>query len=840
MSDNLKKYSFNDLLKLGKIRIPKIQRDYAQGRQNQKVDEIRKVFVHTLLLVVKGKRPATELDFVYGSINNNAFEPLDGQQRLTTLFLLHWMMGVSLSMPEDKKYSIFTYETRNTSNEFCDELVQHEAFNIVQETIKNIELNKLVKDDKEKKPELPSIIIKGRDWFKWEWKYDPTILSMLVMIDAIFTEMGTDWNMDLSVYRNNLEHITFNLLNLGAFGLSNELFIKMNARGKQLSDFDKLKSTLEEELQIQQKEMDEQGNKLASEEDEEMWRSLMDGAWIDLFWHKYARQMIDNTETIAPEERKKDRLQAAKLSELQFKKLLLRLIALQLFENNPSSEKLAEASYNLEESTIDNLLFVYTDSLTDLRSDETHTVVPSTSLTLNFKRLIEDINLLIYKDSNDIFYDISYLLPEISHIDKDKRSLFDTFLEAKVPNDVELIFYAMLLFLRSFPEKKYKKSEEEPIAWYFDKNAHNAWLKNYEDWVRSTRNILLNDNNNQRIDKIQFSKEATQSLKQMSADLTAFVEEKGLDIENDSTIIKQFFKSSNKNYQRLDNQSLAEERRKALLVLDDNKEWESFIDDAEKHPYLWGQIRCLLNWSNGNLDSFKEYSKRLRQLLDCIKENGLLYYSAILSFAPNCWEENNRLFLYNKDRDNSFKRYLREHTKEGQAYGVVIKSLIDIWIQSYSSLSVSEFLDALIKTKKDNSAPWIQCIIKCPSVLEEAWNKRIYFQNGHVIIAQRKTRDSHCFDPILIYLRNLCREKKILDNKYHLYDSKDKPEHAFQLEKDNHLLLVEWYGTEGCYSIKIDNTSESVYSPDEIIGFMEKIINNSDEEVSEIIKALVK
>ena len=571
-----------------------------------------------------------------------------------------------------------------------------------------------------------------------------------------------------------------------------------------------------------------------------MWRSLMDGAWIDLFWHKYARQMIDNTETIAPEERKKDRLQAAKLSELQFKKLLLRLIALQLFENNPTSEKLAEASYNLDESTIDNLFFVYTDSLTDLRSDDTHTVVPSTSLTLNFKRLIEDVNLLIYKDNNDIFYEISYLLPEISHVDKDKRSLFDIFLEAKVPNDVELIFYAMLLFLRSFPEKKYKKSEEEPMAWYFDKNAHSAWLKNFEDWVRSTRNILLNDNNNQRIDKIQFSMEATQSLKQMSADLTAFVEEKGLDIENESTIIKRFFMSSNKNYQRLDNQSLAEERRKASLVLDDN-EWESSIDYAENHPYLWGQIRCLLNWSNGSLASFKDYSERLLQLLDCIKGNGLLYYTAILSFAPNCWEENNRLFLYNKDRDNSFKRYLREHTKEDQAYGAVIKSLIDVWIQSYSSLTVSEFLNAIIKTKKDNSAPWIQCIVKCPSVLEEAWNKRIYFQNGHVIIAQRKTRDSHCFDPILIYLRNLCREKKMLENKYHLYDSKGEYEHAFQLEKDNHLFLVGWNGTEGYYSIKIDNTLELVScSPEDMIAHMEKIINSYDEDVSEIINAIVK
>ena len=53
MSNNLKKYSFSDLLKLGKLRIPKIQRDYSQGRQSQKVDEIRKVFVHSLLLVVK-------------------------------------------------------------------------------------------------------------------------------------------------------------------------------------------------------------------------------------------------------------------------------------------------------------------------------------------------------------------------------------------------------------------------------------------------------------------------------------------------------------------------------------------------------------------------------------------------------------------------------------------------------------------------------------------------------------------------------------------------------------------------------------------------------------------
>lgn len=805
MSDSLKKYSFNDLLKQGKIRIPKIQRDYAQGRENPKVDEIRKGFVHTLLLVIKGKRPATELDFVYGSSQNHAFEPLDGQQRLTTLFLLHWMMGIDLSVSGDKKHSVFTYETRNTSNEFCDELVQHKAMQFVQEA--------------SEKNTTPSAVIKGRDWFKWEWKYDPTILSMLVMIDAIYEEM--DWSMDLSFCRQNLKQITFNLLNLGEFGLSNELFIRMNARGKQLSDFDKLKSTLEEELQIQQKETDEQGNPLATTEDEEIWRILMDGAWIDLFWHKYASQINNKQLSEAP---KKDRLQAAKLSEHQFKKLLLRLIALQLLENENIQEELAEAAYNIEESEIDNLLFAYTDSLTNLRSKEPHIVVPATSLTLNFKKLIKDVNSLIYKCEDEFYNEISSLLPEISHINKDKDSLFDSFLKTKVPNDVVLTFYGMLLFLRAFPAFKTKKSDDELMPWYFDKTTHKSWLKNFEAWVRATRNILLNDNNNRRIDKIKSFKDATMSLKQMATDLDAYISKEGLNIETDKMAIKKFLASSDKTYLHLDNQSLAEERQKASLILED-AEWEVCFDTAEKHLYLWGQIRCLLNWSEGKLNEFKEYSKKLLELLDCIQNNELAYYSAILALKPDCWQENNRLFMYNRDRDNSFKRYLRESTKEKQVYGSNIKDLIDLWIRDYSNKSAEDFLRQLIADKQTNCASWIQCIIKSPSVLEEAWQKRIYSQSGHAILAQRKTHDSHCFDPILVYLRNISKDNGIEEKKYKLYDSKGEYEHAFRLEKGKHTYFIEWQGTDGLYSIKMDNnTMQSDCTPEKMVSIMEDII----------------
>lgn len=814
MSNNLKKYSFCDLLKQGKIRIPKIQRDYAQGRRSQKVDEIRKVFVHTLMLVVKGNRPASELDFVYGSNQNNAFEPLDGQQRLTTLFLLHWMMGVDLSIPNDKKHSLFTYETRNTSNEFCDELVQHNAIQFVTEA--------------NKKGILPSEVIRGRDWFEWEWKYDPTILSMLVMIDAISEEMGEGWKKDLSEYQSNLDHITFNLLNLGDFGLSNELFIKMNARGKQLSDFDKLKSTLEEELQLQQKETDENGVVLASELDEELWRSLMDGAWIDFFWHKYARQVIVETENIDPEDRKMERLRVARLSELQFKKLLLRLVAIQLFEKNPANEKLREASYYNDEFQIDNLLFVYSDSLTGIRSDENHVIVPSSVVTLSFKRLMEDMNLLLFKDSNDTFYEISYLLPEISHIKKNEESILDSFLKNRVSNDVELVFYAMLLFLREFPEKKEKKQYEQ-VAWYFDKDNHKVWLKNLEDWIRATRNILLNDNNNQRIDKIQYSMEATQSLKEMCADMVAFVRDNSLDIETDGTVVKQFLKSSDKTYLRLDNQSLAEEREKAKLILENSK-WESCFDKAEQHKYLWGQIRCLLNWSEKQLDKFVDYSNRLQQLLDVIETDNLTYYTAILAFAPTCWWESNRLFQYNMDRDYSFKRYLREHTKEEQAFGAHIKELIDCWVQSYKDLSIQDYLNAIIESKMNGSETWIQCVIKDPSILNEAGNKCIFEQKGHVVLAQRKTTDSHCFDPVLLYYRNLCNSNQYEVQYYKFYDSKGDYEHAFQFERNSIKYFVEWYGTEGCYSIRKNDETPIVLSSSELKEYMAKIFPMKDKQ----------
>ena len=90
-------YTLRSLLELyDKVEIPILQRAYAQGRTTHEVNKLRKDFV-TYLSEHLAKREAVALDFVYGAIREEGikkiFIPLDGQQRLTTLWLLHWFLA---------------------------------------------------------------------------------------------------------------------------------------------------------------------------------------------------------------------------------------------------------------------------------------------------------------------------------------------------------------------------------------------------------------------------------------------------------------------------------------------------------------------------------------------------------------------------------------------------------------------------------------------------------------------------------------------------------------------------------------------------------------------------
>lgn len=805
----MKNYTFWDIINDNNIRIPKIQRDYAQGRKSPKVNEIRKNFVHSLIKTVKGEYESLELDFVYGSKRNNSFEPLDGQQRLTTLFLLHWILGENLK--DDKSNSKFTYETRTTSKDFCSELVKHTPDKYIEKAIKDqdaIEKDDDIKD-REKKEKIKNVfskVITGHDWFQWLWKFDSSIQSMLVMLDSLYQELNFyPNNIDsttLELYRKNLRNITFNFLNLNDFNMSDELFVKMNDRGKQLSDFDILKSSLEEEIQIQKKK------KILSEKTEENWRSLMDGKWIDFFWQKYASPVL-NKKVISSDENdekfKKEKLEAVEKAENQFKKLLLRLVALQILQKAPvdladCSEKdlslIEDCYYNFDEPKdehkLDNILNSYNDYWLKTDSDKNYRI--------DFEEIIKTINNFIYeeKEENDnktIIRDLISLIEVKDALDKDD-SYLDLFLNEKVPKDLIAIFYCFVKYINNIP-----------LISDFKNTASEQDMRNLCDWIRIMRNIIKNDNNNNQIDKIQKLIDVIKGIDSIFDDLNDFFTK-----NQNSAFVINFFAQLTKMYGGLDNSSLKEEINKAKLITGKNgEEWASAIKKAENNYYLWGQIRCILSWSKYNneydLEKFKSYECKLTELFDFVKSNNgnaNLFYAAIISVS-DYWKKNNRMYIFNNNRDYSIKRYLRDEEagKENGYYGNAIKELVDKWLASENNnKTVEDYFKYIIQVKLKTETSWKKFILLDPSILDDSSWKTIFVkEHNHVFLGKNKTKDSHCFDPCLLFLRKKL-EKKGVEPIFN--DSLGEPPNYLEFSSENKTYSVKWDSNSGRYEVNGD------------------------------------
>ena len=115
----LKEYTFQNLFgmhtdnegkpfEIQEIEIPIIQRDYAQGRTFSNVQRIRNRFLEAIYDALTNHKRMT-LDFVYGEIENKKFIPLDGQQRLTTLFLLHWYAAKKEYIKEEEYAFLYNF-----------------------------------------------------------------------------------------------------------------------------------------------------------------------------------------------------------------------------------------------------------------------------------------------------------------------------------------------------------------------------------------------------------------------------------------------------------------------------------------------------------------------------------------------------------------------------------------------------------------------------------------------------------------------------------------------------------------------------------------------------------
>jgi hypothetical protein len=266
------------------IVIPIVQRDYAQGRKS--AESVRTDFLEALHNYLDEGIPFRDLDFIYGDIDeHNNFIPLDGQQRLTTLFLLHWYLALKEGRFEDLRnilskngYSRFTYKTRQSAADFCNALLNH-----------TIDLNQLLPNDKGKENCL-SKTIKNSFWYYLSWNRDPTVRSMLRMLDAIHSKFKNTIGFYELLVNSERPIVTFQFLELKNYGLTNDLYIKMNSRGKPLTDFENFKAKFEQHLQGMT------GVENYEPSLKEYFAQRIDTKWAALFWEfrDKAENVIDD------------------------------------------------------------------------------------------------------------------------------------------------------------------------------------------------------------------------------------------------------------------------------------------------------------------------------------------------------------------------------------------------------------------------------------------------------------------------------------------------------------------------------------------------------------------
>ncbi|MBQ7912204.1 MAG: DUF262 domain-containing protein [Clostridia bacterium] len=236
------------------IYIPKIQRDYVQGRKSVQVISNRGEFVTQLINALENETPLM-LNFIYGYNDENRFVPIDGQQRLTTLYLLHIYLAKVSGKSDQLKDQNFIYDTRYTTKTFFEKLIGWDQNEWNVETIKDM------------------------SWYSADWDNDQSIHSCCSMLQEIHQQMKGKTSDVYEQYFRMLTSetecpITFMLCDISdGVDKPNQLYIRMNARGKQLTALENFKADMYSYL---------------DEKDRNIKQCLvgnMDGDWLDLLWN---------------------------------------------------------------------------------------------------------------------------------------------------------------------------------------------------------------------------------------------------------------------------------------------------------------------------------------------------------------------------------------------------------------------------------------------------------------------------------------------------------------------------------------------------------------------------
>lgn len=546
-------YTLFKLLEEYKVVIPVIQRDYAQGRKGKEF--LRKSFLTQIKKSLEDPNNKTTLDFIYGNLENDSFLPLDGQQRLTTLWLVYWYVSLRAGMLSSdeirKKLERFSYQTRASSCEFCKAICNEKNLTNFEEYRKFNPKNTIAD------------FIKSQTWFFSSWNQDPTINSMLRTIggdndnledniEVLFKDADFE-DFSEKLYSENAP-IDFELMIINSKDLpmSDDLYIKMNARGKALTNFENFKADL-----IGYIHSSDAFNGAAPNAPELTYKeylpSQIDSCWTDVFWSVARKRAekenikfngnIDNiffafinryvlNEICLNEQMRPDEFASG--SEKKF---------------NKSQKRDFEKLFGISDKskTADDSLIVYEDFDVYVKY-------------LSFEKIknLDHVFLIISEDNYKVLSSIKSAL-NFNNVD-DQNSSYNFIPKEFVSSNLKerVYFLAITLYLESI------------------KPASTFNEENFKKWMRVVKNLIEN--------AVVESLPVMVTCMRQIENLCQNPNEK--DIYEILNNLDDNFSSSQLGLQ------LLEEKQKAQKILVE-KDWERKIIEAETYSFFNGTIRFL-------------------------------------------------------------------------------------------------------------------------------------------------------------------------------------------------------------------------------------------------------
>lgn len=591
---------------VSKIEIPMIQRDYAQGRikeykgKDVVINDTGSRFLKSIFNTLKNNAEM-ELEFIYGSVEERpipksrekeyAYIPLDGQQRLTTLFLLYWYFGLrelSLESNERKEHlallSKFTYLTRTSSRIFCECICDDEK------------MKSIVLGDKK-----PSLLIENCPWYYKEYKKDPTVKAMLAMMDHIDNLYNAE-NPNNEDFLPRLEKLKFYAFPLNKYKLTEDLYIKMNARGKQLSGYENFKADLINWMKSKNNPYAENFAKEVNYRGRKMkyymaFAQKMDNEWTDIFWNA----IKENGDTDASLD--------GKVVDGMFMRFFIRYFFNERILNLQKTTDLADEIIASDEI----VKYFYGENGND------------TNVTYNnndfedkyLECLTYDVIRKIERFLDGINGKLDILNREfVPSWQRDAKSKDATFYAQKINWQGRIVFHAAF---------KYFSQN------VFDETAFCDWIKMVWNFVVDPTIRNIKDN----IGTLRFIDE----LAEHSDNIIEWMA-----ITTDGSRLKTQF---------------AEEHIKAQLVKKDAG-WRALLTEGEKNPLMKGRIMYLLSEKgNTNIDTYRKHLEISNNIIPSDRSNYDLI-RAILSQVESISIPKTGLNLDGKDSHE----YWKQHTND--------------------------------------------------------------------------------------------------------------------------------------------------------------------------------